>query len=205
MNKIIFGLEKYVAAVFVTLLGLTLRLRIIGYPPAGNVIYSFWHRNMIPLLFFRKKEGVVILISNSKDGELIAGPAHALGFQTARGSSSRGGSKALKEIIKLSRTYSIAITPDGPKGPLQVVKPGISHLAYLTKLPIIPVAVDMQKEFVFSSWDKFRLPLPFSWVSIQYGQPLYVNEKTEILSKTEELQTLMNDLEIKNKIRKEFL
>ncbi len=200
MNNILFWLEKHLAAWFVTLIGITLRVRIIGNLPKGNVIYAFWHRDMIPLLFLRQKEGIVILISTSKDGELIAGPARTLGFQTARGSSSRGGIKALKGIVQLSQKFSIAITPDGPKGPLKIIKPGILHLAYLTKLPIIPVAVQIKKEKVFSSWDKFRLPLPFSKVSIQYGNPLFVDSKDEIKIKAEQLQQQMQDLEQKNNI-----
>jgi lysophospholipid acyltransferase (LPLAT)-like uncharacterized protein len=200
MNKFLFWLEKYLAACFVTLLGITFRARIRGNIPAGNVIYAFWHRDMIPLLFFRQKEGIVILISSSKDGELIAGPARVLGFQTARGSSNRGGVKAFKEIIKLAQTNSIAITPDGPKGPLKIIKPGILHLAYLTKLPIIPVAVNIQNEKVFSSWDKFRLPLPFSKVSIHYGKPFLVTAKDEIQEKSKILQEIMLDLEKTNKI-----
>lgn len=200
MNRFLFWLEKYLAAAFVTLLGITLRVRISGNIPPGNVIYAFWHRDMIPLLFFRQKEGIVILISSSKDGELIAGPARVLGFQTARGSSNRGGVKAFKEIIKLAKSNSIAITPDGPKGPMKIIKPGILHLAYLTKLPILPVAVSIKKEKIFSSWDKFRLPLPFSQVSIRYGKPFLIANKDEIEKKSVLLQQIMKDLEKENKI-----
>jgi lysophospholipid acyltransferase (LPLAT)-like uncharacterized protein len=193
MNKYLFWLEKYTAAIFVTILGVTFRWKLKGSVPQGSVIYAFWHRNMLPLLFLRQKEGAVILISSSKDGELIAGPARVLGFQTARGSSSRGGANAFKEILKLSKNYSIAITPDGPKGPMCVAKPGILHLAYLTKLPIIPVSVHIEKEKLFSSWDKFRMPLPFSWITVEYGEPIFINSKADIKSKLDELQNIMND------------
>jgi lysophospholipid acyltransferase (LPLAT)-like uncharacterized protein len=133
MNKILFFLEKYLVAVFALILGSTFRFNIKSGYPKGNVIYAFWHRNMIPLLFLRKFEKIVILISTSKDGELIAGPAHVLGFLTARGSSRRDGSRAFKNLIKLSKEHSIAITPDGPKGPGEKIKEGLLRLAYITK------------------------------------------------------------------------
>ncbi|MCD4819899.1 MAG: lysophospholipid acyltransferase family protein [Candidatus Cloacimonetes bacterium] len=200
-NKILFFLEKYIGAFFIYVLGQTLQIRVFGEIPSGNVIYAFWHRNMIPLLFFRRNEGVVIMISSSKDGELISGPAEALGFQSARGSSTRGGSSAIKMMIKMSKENSLAITPDGPKGPDRKIKPGIILLAYFTKIPIIPVAVDIKSEFVFNSWDRFRLPKLFSRINIRYGEPIAVNSKKDFESKQKILQKSMEDLEKINKIK----
>ncbi|MCK4311531.1 MAG: lysophospholipid acyltransferase family protein [Candidatus Cloacimonetes bacterium] len=200
MNKILFFLEKYFVAFFVLILGITLRFNQRTPVPKGNVIYAFWHRNMIPLLFSRKFEKVVILISSSKDGEIIAGPAKALGFLTARGSSKKGGTKAVKEMIKLSRKYSLAVTPDGPKGPREKIKDGLLYIAYFTKLPIIPIAVDIKWEKVFNSWDKFRLPKLFSCVHVTYGEPIFINSKDEIKAKVQEVQKAMDNLTEKNKI-----
>ena len=202
MNNLLFWIEKYVAACFVLLLGSTLRIHEYGEELTENVIYAFWHRNMIPLLYFRKFRNIVILISSSKDGELIAGPAHVLGFLTARGSSSRGAISASKSLLKQAKKYSLAITPDGPKGPMKKLKPGLLQLAYLTKLPIVPVDVDIKWEKVFSSWDQFRLPLPFSKVNIRFGEPIYVKIKEEIDEKSAELQKNMYDLEKINKIER---
>ena len=201
MMKFLFFIEKYLAAKFVLILGFTLRIKVLKKPPKEKVIYSFWHRNIIPLLFSRKFEKVVVLISSSKDGELVAGPCRVLGFKTARGSSTRDGIKAMKEMVKFSQKHSIAITPDGPKGPREEIKDGLLYLAYLTKLPIIPVAVDIQKELVFNSWDRFRLPVPFSRVNISYGESIFVNTKEEIKSKLIEVQKAMEELARENSLK----
>ena len=200
MRKILFFLEKYSVALFVLILGSTLRYKLRTPPPEGNVIYSFWHRNMIPLLFLHKFEKVVILISSSKDGDLIANPAHALGYLTSRGSSRRDGSSAMKKMVKLSKEHCIAITPDGPKGPAKKVKDGVVFLSYFTRKPIIPVAVDINWEKVFNSWDKFRLPKLFSKINISYGDPIFVNSKDEIPTKMQLVQNAMEDLNQQNKI-----
>ena len=200
MKNILFFLEKYIAALFVLILGSTLRFNIRTSRPEGNVIYAFWHRNMLPLLFLRKFEKVVILISSSKDGELIAGPAQALGFLTTRGSSGRGGSDAVKKMIKLSEEHSLAITPDGPKGPKEKIKEGLLFISYFSKKPIVPVAVDIKSEKVFNSWDRFRLPKLFSKINISYGVPIRVNSKDEIKAKVQEVQEAMDKLTEQNKI-----
>ena len=201
MNKILFFLEKYLAALLVLILGLTYRFRNKKEYSEDRVIYAFWHRDMIPLLYQNKFRKVVILISTSKDGELIAGPAHALGYQTARGSSRRDGSAAFREMIKLSKKYPIAITPDGPKGPRKKIKKGLLHVAYVTGLPIIPVAVDIRNEKVFNSWDRFRFPYPFSRINIRYGEPVFIREKTDIEPGIELMQSKMDELEERNKFK----
>jgi len=201
MNKIIFFIEKHIIAILLLLLGFTFRYKLLTPQPKGIVVYAFWHINIIPLLLLRKFEKIVILISSSKDGELIAGPAKVLGFQPVRGSSRRGGSKAVKEIIKLSKRFSIGITPDGPKGPNKKIKEGLLHIAYFTHLPIISVAVDIQREKVFNSWDKFRLPKPFSKINVSYGEPIYIKSKDEIISKIEVVQNSLDELTLKNSLR----
>ncbi len=202
MNKIVFFIEKHIIAVFLLLLGFTFRYKLLTPHSKGIVIYAFWHRNIIPLLLLRKFEKIVILVSSSKDGELIAGPAKVLGFQPVRGSSRRGGSKAVKEIIKLSRRFSIGVTPDGPKGPKEKIKDGLLYIAYFTHLPIIPVAVDIQREKVFNSWDGFRLPIPFTKINVSYGKPIYIKSKDEVKSKLALVQEVMDKLTLENKIKK---
>lgn len=200
MTKILFFLEKYLAAFLILLLGHTLRFRISGSYPETNVIYAFWHRNMLPLLYLRRNEQAVILISSSKDGELVAGPAKALGYQTARGSSRRGRLKAMKEMIEMSGKHSLAVTPDGPKGPLYSVRTGLLQLAHRTNLPLVPIAVDIKREIVLNSWDKFRIPLPFTRVNITYGEAYHVKTKDAIRDVVKFQQTMMQLTE-RNKIR----
>ncbi len=201
MNRVLFFLEKYLVALLVMILGLTFRFRINQAKPNFLVIYAFWHRDMIPLLYLRKFEKNVILISTSKDGELIAGPAQALGYKTARGSSRRNGSAGFREMIKLAKKHSLAITPDGPKGPRKKIKKGLLHLAYVTGLPIIPVAVDIEWEKVFDSWDRFRFPYPFTRINLSYGKQIHIKTKMEIEPGIELVQKAMNELEEKNKLK----
>ena len=202
MNKILFFIEKHIIAIFLLLLGFTFRYKLLTPQPKGIVIYAFWHRNIIPLMLLKKFKKIVILVSSSKDGELIAGPAKVLGYQPVRGSSRRGGTKAVKEIIKLSNRFSIGVTPDGPKGPKEKIKDGLLYIAYFTHLPIIPIAVDIQREKVFNSWDGFRLPIPFTKVNVSYGKPIFINSKQEIESKLPLVQEVMDKLTLENKIKK---
>jgi len=201
MNRFFLFLEKYLAAGVVLILGLTFRIRNLTKIPRERVIYAFWHRNMIPLMFQRKFEKIVILVSPSKDGELVAAPIRVLGYQTVRGSSSRKGISALKKMIEFSREYSLGITPDGPTGPSEKIKDGLLYLAFQTQLPIVPVAVDVASEWTFDSWDKFRFPKPFSKIQISYGEPIFIRNKEEIDAKTDFVQKAMDDLTEKNKIK----
>ncbi|MDA3813164.1 MAG: lysophospholipid acyltransferase family protein [Candidatus Cloacimonetes bacterium] len=201
MNKFLLYLVKHLAFFIVRILGISWRYNLQTPAPKEKVIYAFWHRNMLPLLFLHRNQNVVILISSSKDGEIIAGPAKLLGYQTARGSSSKKGSSATRKLIKLAKENSIGITPDGPKGPSEIIKDGVTFLSYFTKLPIVPIAVDVNKETVFKSWDRFRLPHFFSKINVTYGDPIYINTKDEIEEKKEFLQSKFNELTKENTVR----
>jgi hypothetical protein len=104
-------------------------------------------------------------------------------------------------MVKYSKKYSLAISPDGPRGPSEKIKDGLLFLAYSSKLPIIPVAADISREKVFNSWDKFRLPKPFSTVNISYGEPIYIQSKDEIVSKQDYVQQKIDELTENNKIK----
>jgi len=201
MNKFSMFLFKYMAACIVKMLGITWKYNLQTQKPEEKVIYAFWHRNMIPLMYLHRGENIVILASSSKDGELIAGPARLFGYNSARGSSGRKGSSATRELIKLAKENSIGITPDGPKGPSEKIKDGVTFLSYFTKLPIVPVAVDINKEKIFKSWVRFRLPHFFSKINITYGDPIYIKAKDEIGEKKEVLQNTLDELTIKNIVR----
>lgn len=201
MNKFSLFLVKYLAAFFVKILGITWKYNLQTPKPKEKVIYAFWHRNMIPLMYLHRGKNIVILASSSKDGELITGPAKLFGYKSARGSSGRKGSSATRELIKLAKENSIGITPDGPKGPSEKLKNGVLFISYFTKLPIILVAVDINKEKVFNSWDRFRLPHFFSKINITYSNPIYIKTKEEIEEKKEFLQNKLDELTIKNRVR----
>ncbi|MDO9576965.1 MAG: lysophospholipid acyltransferase family protein [Candidatus Cloacimonadales bacterium] len=200
MNRFLLFLEKYLAAAYVLLIGLTIKFNIRTPVPSGNVIFTFWHRNMVPLMLKHKFSGIAILVSASRDGELIAGPASVLGYKTARGSSGRKGMAALKKMVTFAKENSLGVTPDGPKGPPQIAKDGVAYLSYLAKIPMVPVAVDIKPEKVFKTWDKFRMPHFFCKISISYGEPIFVKTKEEIQTKLAEFQEALEKLEEENKI-----
>ncbi|MCF7858572.1 MAG: lysophospholipid acyltransferase family protein [Candidatus Cloacimonetes bacterium] len=201
MNKILLFLAKYFGAFLVKLMGLTWRYNLRSPKPEGKVIYAFWHRNMLPLMYLHRNQDIIIMISSSKDGDFISGPAELLGYQTARGSSGRKGSKATKELIKRSKDHPIAITPDGPRGPSEKIKEGVLFLAYATELPIITVAVDVSAEKTFKSWDKFRLPYFFAKINVTYGKPFYIKTKNDLINKKTLLQNIFDELKIENSMR----
>ncbi|MDZ4182575.1 MAG: lysophospholipid acyltransferase family protein [Candidatus Cloacimonadaceae bacterium] len=185
MNKLLFYLEKKLAAWVLRLLKQTLKIRVVNQNPDSlRCVYMFWHRNLLIMTIQRMWCGVGVLISSSKDGELIAGPVSELGYIPIRGSSTRQGSQALKEMIRRSREISLAITPDGPKGPVFTIHPGIYQIALLGKLPIIPIVAHADREWVFNSWDRFRVPKPFAKLTIIYGDPIYLTDK-ELIPDTE--------------------
>ncbi len=193
MPKFIFWLERKLAAGLLRLLRKTLRFEVSGQPPDRlPCVYAFWHRNLINLVIQRIGSGVFVLVSASQDGELIAGPLAELGYGLVRGSSTRGGSQALKELVRLSRDHGLAITPDGPKGPHGTVKEGILQLALLARIPIIPINADCDREWVFNTWDRLRLPKPFAHIKIKYGPELWVRDKEDFGPVSEQLRASLN-------------
>ena len=191
--RVMFFVTKYLSYIIVSFLGRTLSYKIEGNPPSKKVIYAFWHRNIAPLMYYHRNRDIAILISPSKDGEFIAGPAQLFGFKTVRGSSSKKNTTALREMVRVSQESSIAITPDGPKGPAKIPKGGVLYLAYLTKLPIVGVNVSLDKAWIYNTWDKLRIPKPMAEVKISYTEPINVETKDEIESKMRDLIELMNE------------
>jgi lysophospholipid acyltransferase (LPLAT)-like uncharacterized protein len=146
--------------------------RIIGGEP---VIYALWHSRLLALTWSHRDRGVGVLISRHRDGELIARMAQRLGFETARGSSTRGGRAGVVEMLALAEARrSLAITPDGPRGPARRIKPGLVYLASRTGWPVVPVTAAAKSAWVFNSWDRFRVPRPFARLRLAYGEPLRV-------------------------------
>ncbi len=180
-GKVVIFLVRTIAFSILKLLYFSLRYSIKGDPkPYPINIYIAWHQNMIPLLLSRSNENIATLISSSFDGEIIAQTSKKLGFFPIRGSSSKRGISALKEMIKYLDFNSISLTPDGPKGPKYSMKESPFFLSYLSKKPIIPTRVVVSKKWVFNSWDNFILPKPFSHVEIQYLPPVFVEDKNQI-------------------------
>jgi lysophospholipid acyltransferase (LPLAT)-like uncharacterized protein len=138
-------------------------------------IFAFWHARMFPLVFTHRHRGAAVLISQHRDGEWIARIVSRMGYVTARGSSTRGGEAALLDLLDYAaRGTPIAITPDGPRGPAERVKPGLVYLASRSGLPIVPVAAVAQSSWVMRSWDRFRIPKPLTRVRLAYGTPIVI-------------------------------
>jgi lysophospholipid acyltransferase (LPLAT)-like uncharacterized protein len=139
------------------------------------VIFALWHGRLLPLGFVHRGQNIVCLASRSADGEYITRVLQHWGFGVVRGSSSSGGDTAFRELIRGVRAgRSIAVTPDGPRGPRERLKPGVLQLAQLTGAPLVPLAAAASRSWWFVSWDRFLVPQPFSRLHVTYGDPIYV-------------------------------
>jgi lysophospholipid acyltransferase (LPLAT)-like uncharacterized protein len=142
----------------------------------GRVLLCAWHQQFFSVIRHVKKYEKYhpsLMISKSLDGEIIANIAELTGWHTARGSSSRDGGTALKEMVERLKQYGLAAhILDGPRGPAGQVKLGIISLAQATNAVIVPVFVKAEKAWYFNSWDKFMVPKPFSRVSIHFGEKI---------------------------------
>jgi lysophospholipid acyltransferase (LPLAT)-like uncharacterized protein len=141
------------------------RLRAAGQP----IIFALWHGQLLPLLYRHRGEGVVVLISEHSDGEIIARIATAFGFGTVRGSTSRGAARALLELARvLEGGRDLAVTPDGPRGPAKSYAPGVLVVAQRTGAPVIGAVATTTSAWRLKSWDRFLIPKPFARVNVTY-------------------------------------
>lgn len=144
-------------------------------------IFAIWHGDEIAMMVFARIYRVATMSSTSADGDMMDKVLRKFGFETSRGSSTRGGARALIGLLKLMRTGRAAVvTVDGPKGPYHVPKPGVFELSRHMKCAIIPGAIGCSNAYVFKkSWNKTYLPLPFAKVFLEWGEPLAPVEESE--------------------------
>jgi len=163
-------------------------------PENTPCIISSWHsRLLLTPLLLGKWQGPLV-ISDHRDGELIAAVFAKFDLQASRGSSSTGGAKALLSVIRLAKQgHSPGITPDGPRGPAQVVKDGVAQIAIKSKLPILPVCYATQWHWRLSSWDRFYVPKPFSKGVVTIGEPLYAQDNETTDAFKQRIQHAMDD------------
>lgn len=140
------------------------------------VVFVLWHGRLLSGTYHQRGKGLVALISEHRDGEYIARVVERWGYGTVRGSSTRGGTGALRGLIHHVRQgRSVVVTPDGPRGPREKLKPGALMVAQLSGAPIIPVATGADRAWhVEGGWDRFQIPKPFSRVHVLYGSPVPV-------------------------------
>jgi len=160
----------------------TIRLRWFGGEyttpsPKGrrNGIFVFWHQRLFCFVYTHRALGGHVLVSRSRDGDLIARLLAGLGFAPVRGSSLRGGGEAVRRLLEVMRDgCDVGITPDGPRGPERVFKPGAVYLASHSGLPIVPLTVTYHRYWTLRSWDAFQLPWPFTRAVVRVGDPIVV-------------------------------
>ncbi|HEY2066156.1 MAG TPA: lysophospholipid acyltransferase family protein [Gemmatimonadaceae bacterium] len=161
----------------IRLLARTWRMEPIGKEPLDRaraegrrVLFALWHGELLPLLWQHRGERVAIVISEHRDGEIIARIAESLGYGTVRGSSSRGASRALIGLMRaIDAGMDAAITPDGPRGPARVFAPGAAVAAQRTGALIVPIRAEASRAWRLKSWDRFLIPKPFARVRVRYG------------------------------------
>jgi lysophospholipid acyltransferase (LPLAT)-like uncharacterized protein len=191
------------AAGFLRGLRATLRLRHHGdgqlraWEREGKpFILAFWHRHLLLMPYAYRGRRISVLVSQSRDGELIARTVARLGIDSSRGSSSRGGMAGMRTLLrKAADGWDIAFTPDGPRGPLREVQPGVILAAAATGLPIQPVAIAASRAKLLRSWDRFMVPLPFSKVHFVYGEPLVVERRGDLEEAAAELKARLDAAE----------
>jgi lysophospholipid acyltransferase (LPLAT)-like uncharacterized protein len=163
-----------------------------------NYVLAFWHGTMLPSWFLHRNDGFAALTSKSKDGDLLAKQLKHWNYKVVRGSSSKGGDVALGIMVDHAKNgYSIAITPDGPRGPEHKFKAGAVITAKKSGVPVVLMGVGIKSKTKLKSWDKFQIPNPFSKIKIIYSDPIYVDpnlsydETSKII---EECEQRLNEL-----------
>lgn len=142
---------------------------------SGRALYALWHRQLLMLTLRHRDEGIAVMVSRSRDGELAARIAAGLGYLPIRGSSSRGGGAALREMVAAAeRGTSLALTVDGPRGPAGQCKPGAALIAARWGGPVVATAACASRAWTLSSWDRFVIPRPGAEVFVAYGDPIEV-------------------------------
>jgi lysophospholipid acyltransferase (LPLAT)-like uncharacterized protein len=139
-----------------------------------NWIYAFWHGGLLALVYTHRRQGIKVLVSTHRDGELVARVITKLGFTAVRGSTTRGGGRALFTLAGLKEGAPLGVAPDGPRGPARRVHPGVVYLAQRAGLPIVPLTSASAPCWKARSWDRFTVPLPMSRCAVGYGEPMWI-------------------------------
>lgn len=137
-------------------------------------IISLWHGRIFPAIIYFQHRGVVVIISENYDGEWIARITTKFGYRQARGSTSRGGSKAMLQLVREVKAAGVAFTLDGPRGPAEIAQPGAVWLSKVTGNPLLPFHAEAASAWTLKSWDRTQIPKPFTTVATALGEPLYV-------------------------------
>ncbi len=184
-DRFLLAVAPPLAYVILRIIYLLNRIDVIGlehptkfWSEGENVILVFWHEELLLMVQGYRGPKANVLVSASKDGDLGARLMHLFGQDTVRGSSSKGGRAAFKEMLALSRNpVDLVIIPDGPRGPRRELKEGVIHLARITGRPVIPMTFACSRGRRFNSWDKCLLPYPFGRGVYAYGEPIWFDKE----------------------------
>ena len=182
-----YNIIGIVGKIIIDLIFCTTQIEIIGFEKvkqvmdSRKVILAFWHSRILLISYLYKKQNGVIMVSPSGDGEIIARIIQKQGHKTIRGSTSKKGKAALIRLIKTIKNEKKpgVVIPDGPRGPRFKAQPGIITLAKITGYTIVPVSYSAKRIAIFSSWDRFIFPYPFTKCRIIYGEPMYIPKDTD--------------------------
>ncbi|MDT8317977.1 MAG: lysophospholipid acyltransferase family protein [bacterium] len=193
---ILLFIAPYLAEIIVRLTYLTMKIENLHEERARRfwdaderMILAVWHGRLLMVPIGYKGRMIKCLISHHKDGEMLVRFMRRFGHGTVRGSSSRGGAMAMREMLREIKTVDIAVTPDGPRGPKFIVQDGIIALARMTGVPIVPVTFGASRKKIFASWDAFEMPYPFSRGAFLWGEPIYIGKKDDLAEKRAELES----------------
>lgn len=206
-ERLVIRLADVAFYALISLVGRTIRWETFGLEQLDTIeagrqraILCLWHERLFAGTYFLRHRGIVVITSQSRDGEYIARFLKRFGFGTVRGSSTRGGVKALVEMIRLMRNgLSMAFTVDGPRGPRHEVKTGAVLLAKKTGNPMLPFSVECDRFWTIGSWDRLQIPKPFTRARFIVSAPIYVPEDADdnlIEQKRIELQTALNNMTV---------
>lgn len=205
MERIRAWLISQVGYWTILLLGKTVRWEVQGWENHRSIesadkriIYTVWHGRMFLATYFWRNRGIVVMTSQNRDGEYIARVIRRLGYKAARGSSSRGGRRALVEMIQeMRQNNDVGFTIDGPRGPRYVAKPGAAWIASKTGSAIFPFHISSEKKWVLQSWDHFEIPKPFTRALVLMATPIYVKPdatEQELESAHHQLQCTLDEV-----------
>ncbi|MBK7394253.1 MAG: lysophospholipid acyltransferase family protein [Chloracidobacterium sp.] len=187
----------------IKLVGSSIRIKIRGIEHLNAIesegklpIYTTWHESILLSTYHWRNRGIVVMSSLSFDAAYIERVIKRFGYGAIKGSSTRGGAKAMVEMVRAMRSgIPMGFTVDGPKGPRHKVKPGIALLAKKTGNPIMPFVIEPKKSWILKSWDKLQIPHPFTSGLMIIGEPIYVNaDDDEVTTKLAEVQRSLDDL-----------
>jgi lysophospholipid acyltransferase (LPLAT)-like uncharacterized protein len=142
--------------------------------PDRPFIYAIWHENLLVPVYYYRRSGMRYMISQHADGQVLAEIGRRLGVPLVRGSSTRGGIEALREVLRGGREAHLALTPDGPRGPRRRVQAGVVYMAARTGMSIVPAGFGYTRLWRLNSWDQMALPHPWSFVAAVTAEPVIV-------------------------------